>query len=421
MTKAVLTTAARNCQPGPGDSTGAAAEQGNHPDGGEPTTTEHVELSMSGAHSGPRIVVVQALRGLAACGVVASHMIGFEGKYLAGAAMVPGFCRFGMVGVDVFFVLSGFIMTTMSLGKFGRPGEARRFLKRRFLRIYPIYWAWCMPILVLFLIRPGMVNSTHHRPNVLRSFLLLPQQHLPLLLVAWTLVYEVFFYLLFAVGLRWLRETDLPGVLAGWAVVVIAGHRLLLPGRTEPFISLAFSPLLLEFIMGCTVALCVARCNGTAAIAALTLGIAGLVLGTVFFARQGGWFPSDLSRALVFGTSSAMLLAGLVAWERLQGRPVLRPLSGLGDASYSLYLSHVPVIAVVGLLCRRLLPTALPVVHFAALCAVFIVAVLAGFATFRLIETPLLRFTRELRWGVVTAAVVSVRRRVVGLRGEAAD
>lgn len=83
----------------------------------------------------PKIVGIQALRGIAACGVVVCHLTGFETKYLAGPNIVPASFRIGRVGVDLFLVLSGFIMTSMSLGKFGRPGEAGRFLKRRFLRV----------------------------------------------------------------------------------------------------------------------------------------------------------------------------------------------------------------------------------------------------------------------------------------------
>ncbi len=367
----------------------------------------------------PKIVGIQALRGIAACGVVLCHLTGFETKYLAGHSILPSSFRFGMVGVDLFFVLSGFIMTSMSLGKFSRPGEAGRFLKRRFLRVYPIYWAWSVPVLVLFLMRPDMVNSSHGRPDVLRSFLLLPQEHLPLLLVAWTLVYEIFFYLLFSAGLRWLRETDLPWALGGWAAVVIAGNWLVMTGKTDPLLGLMFSPLLLEFMMGCVVALCVSRLNGTAAIVALTLGTGGFVVGTIIYLIHGGWFPSDWDRTLVYGTSSAMLLAGLVSWERVQGRPILRSLAGLGDASYSLYLSHVPVIAVAGLVCRHLLPTALPAAHFAALSATFVVALLAGFVSFRLIETPLLRLSHRLSfdalWRPISADTMFAPLRVVGL------
>lgn len=348
-------------------------------------------------------------------------MPGVEAKYLAGPAMLPGPSRFGMAGVDLFFVLSGFIMTSMSLGKFGRGGEASRFLTRRFLRIYPIYWAWCLPILAVFLMFPGMVNSSHGRPDLLRSFLLLPQHNLPLLLVAWTLVYEVFFYLVFAGALRWLRESRLVEVLCVWAFVVIGGHWLLRPGSTDPLLGLMFSPLLLEFMMGCAVALCVSRLGGRTALAALALGIAGFILGTVVFASLGEWFPSDWDRTLVYGTSSAALLAGIVAWERERGRTILHRLSGLGDASYSLYLSHVPVMAMAGLVLHHLLPTALPAAHLTALFLTYAAAVVAGFASFRLLEAPMLRWCRDRRLDAAVARRLSARPRIVDLRRLAAN
>jgi exopolysaccharide production protein ExoZ len=168
--------------------------------------------------------------------------------------------------------------------------------------------------------------------------------------------------------------------------------------------------------MGCAVALWVSRCNGTTAIAAVVLGIGGFVLGTLIFVKQGGWFPSDWDRMLIYGPSSALLVAGVVARERMQGRSILHPLSGLGDTSYSLYLSHLPVIAVAGLLWRRLLPASLPAAHLAALTATFIIALVAGFASFRLIEAPLLRLSRNPPGGLVPAKVIGSSARNPGLQ-----
>jgi exopolysaccharide production protein ExoZ len=347
-----------------------------------------------------RLMGVQALRGLAACGVVLCHMAPFETKYLAGASVVPAACQYGMAGVDMYFVLSGFIITAMCAGRFRRRGEAGRFLKRRFLRIYPTYWVWAAAVLAVFLIHPGMVNSSHGRPDILQSVLLLPQQNLPLLLVAWTLVYEVFFYVVFAAALHWLRESYLPGALAVWAAIVVVGQLLLTPTNAQPWLHMFVSPLLLEFIMGCAVALYVDRCNKTAAILSLTLGTAGFVAGTFVLLMLVGPFPYGWGRVLVYGTASALVIAGLVALERQGGRWNSRPLARLGDASYSLYLSHVPVIAVTGLIWRHLLDTQsavmrAPVMHVVVLACTFAVAVAGGIASFHLIEAPLLRILRD--------------------------
>jgi exopolysaccharide production protein ExoZ len=338
-------------------------------------------------------------------------MSGFETKYLAGPAVAPAACLYGMAGVDLYFVLSGFIITTMCLGRFGRPGEAGRFLKRRVLRIYPTYWVWCTAVLAIFVMHPDMVNSSHERPDVLRSVLLLPQQNLPLLLVSWTLVYEVFFYLVFAAALRWLREADLPWALAIWAAAVTAGQSVLTPSQREPWLHLIVSPLLLEFIMGCGVALYVDRCNRAVGILSLALGVGGFVAGTTALLVLGAPFPLGWGRVLIYGTASASLIAGVVALERQDRRCVPRPLAGLGDASYSLYLSHVPVIAATGLVWRRLLVSPSPIMHVAALAGTFAVALAGGVFSFRLIEAPLLRLLRDrpIRFAMPQPALAALR------------
>ena len=241
-----------------------------------------------------------------------------------------------------------------------------------------------------------MVNSGHGRPDVVRSLLLLPQRNLPLLLVSWTLVYEMFFYLLFAGALRWLREDDLSRVPMAWAVVVIAGHALLRPGEDQPVLNLLFSPLLLEFILGCLVAQHVAGIGRRAAIGSLIMGVAGFAAGTLALAARGEPFPPGWTRVLIYGSSSALVVAALIALERTSRHRVPRPLVALGDASYSLYLSHVPVIAVVGLVWRRLAAEPPPGLHVAALVSGFAVALAAGVASFHLIEMPLLRASRRL-------------------------
>ena len=342
-----------------------------------------------------RLAGVQALRAIAAWGVVICHLGGFEQKYLAGPQITPVAFQYGMAGVDIYFVLSGFIITTMCLGRFQRRGEAGRFLKRRFLRIYPIYWLWCAAVLAVFSVDPHLVNSSHGRPDVLRSILLLPQRNLPLLLVSWTLVYEVFFYLLFAAALRWMREEHLPWALGVWGAVVATAAWMLKPTEAEPWLNLVASPLLLEFIMGGAVALCLPRIGCGASIAALGLGIAAFVLGSAVLLALHVPFPLGWERVLIYGTGAALLIAGLTGLER-EGRCHLpRWMAHLGDSSYSLYLSHVPVMAVAGVALHRLLHMPSPGVHVAVLAAAFGAVLIGGLLSFRLLERPLLTLLRD--------------------------
>ena len=336
---------------------------------------------------------IQCLRALAAFAVVISHLLLFEQKYETGAAIAPAAVEYGMSGVDLFFVISGFIIATVTAGRFARSGEAGQFLRQRCIRIYPIYWVYCAAVLAVFLVDPTIVNSSHGRPDVLRSFLLLPQHNLPLLLVAWTLVYKMFFYLVFSLAVRWLKESQLAPALLVWAAVIVAGNRLI--GTMDdaflgPFLGLFFSPLILEFIAGCFVALSVRRLRAGSAVACIVLGLAGFAGGSVALAQLGMPFPLGWGRVLIYGTSSTFLVAGVLGVEQAGYRRFPRPVVMLGDASYSLYLSHILVLAVVGHVWARMLAGTSPVNHAAALCLAVGLALVWGLLSFRFIETPLL-------------------------------
>ncbi len=369
------------------------------------------------AVSGSKLESIQVARAIAACAVVACHLPGFESKYLSGPPVAPSVCLYGMTGVDLYFVISGFIITTISRNQFGEPGQAWRFLVHRAVRIYPTYWVWCLPIAVLFALNPGMVNSSHGRPDVIRSLLLLPQQNLPLLLVSWTLVYEMFFYLLFAGALRWVKAEDLSRVLMAWAAVVVVGNVVLAPSQNEPVLDLTFSPLLLEFIFGCMVALHADSVGRRAAIGSLAIGIAGFVAGTLVLNARDEPFPLGWTRVLIYGVCSTLVVAGLVAQERAGRLKFPRALVALGDASYSLYLSHVPVIGVVGLVWRRSIAAPTPGLHVAALISGFGIALAAGLVSFHQIELPLLRTSRQLARAATTVWVRQIQARTVASAG----
>ncbi|MEA2116633.1 MAG: acyltransferase, partial [Thermodesulfobacteriota bacterium] len=135
-----------------------------------------------------RIKNIQALRGVAVLLVVFFHMVTIEKKYGGTNTLLSDYFQFGMFGVDLFFVISGFVMVTVSRGKFQQPRQAATFLYHRISRIYPMYWFYSLLVLAVFLLQPSFVNSSQFgQVNILASFLLLPQKHLPLLMVGWTL------------------------------------------------------------------------------------------------------------------------------------------------------------------------------------------------------------------------------------------
>ena len=134
---------------------------------------------------------IQAARAIAANLVVFSHLFFVEAKYTA-SSILPAFTLYGIAGVDLFFVVSGFIMVAVA----GRDRGPIEFLWRRATRIYPTYWLVSLTVRATSLIAPTFVNSSITTPiSLWRSFLLIPDRTFPLLAVGWTLVYEMYFYL----------------------------------------------------------------------------------------------------------------------------------------------------------------------------------------------------------------------------------
>jgi exopolysaccharide production protein ExoZ len=184
------------------------------------------------------LLSVQVLRAVAALLVLASHVghdltrrLGFEGY--------PPL-QFGAGGVDVFFVISGFIMVWSSRGLFGQPGAAGTFMARRLVRIVPLDWATTLLFLAGILIHPPMAHRGVDPPHLVASLLFLPWpdqdgEHSPFYGIGWTLNYEMFFYVAFALLLP-LAARPRAAVLAlslAFAALAVAGL-LLRPAHLVP-------------------------------------------------------------------------------------------------------------------------------------------------------------------------------------------
>ncbi|MDH3437054.1 MAG: acyltransferase [Betaproteobacteria bacterium] len=298
---------------------------------------------MTIATASRKIDNIQALRGVAVLLVAMTHIMAFERKYIQGERLFADWMAIGTSGVDLFFVISGFIMVHVTRGTFQRPAAVGEFVFHRLRRIYPLYWIYTAMVLVVFFLRPQWVNeSSGHVVNVLASFLLLPQNVSPLLQPGWSLVFEMYFYTLFA-GLLFLPERRAPAVVALWAVVAPATCFLFGPFQS-PLLKLVTSPYCIEFALGCLVAFLVGR--GKVYVGALpVLSIAAVLLGfgaSVSFFNGG---PAISWRVVVYGIPYALLVYAFVASE-LSGRfRSPRWLIQVGDWSYSLYLSHFLIIA----------------------------------------------------------------------------
>jgi len=335
---------------------------------------------------------VQALRALAALMVVVVHAYAVESTYLPGRPWTTPFHILGTYGVDLFFVISGVVMLVSTATWFGEKGAPRRFLARRATRIYPPYWIVTALVLIAFLVVPAAAGAHRSaRPEILASFLALPQPGEPLLVVGWTLSYELVFYAVFAVALRFQRRY-LPVVAAIWllAVVLIGA----LGPHANPWVRVLGSWFNLEFVFGMVIGTLVLRGALAAPRALFALAVVLVVAACVATAYSGReYFEIAWWRPWAVGLPMALLIYASLGLER-RGLLAPRWLRAQGDASYALYLWHVPVIGAIGLALHAVHLHGTPA-RVAIVFGGYALAIAASFAAYRWIERPLLWLARR--------------------------
>jgi peptidoglycan/LPS O-acetylase OafA/YrhL len=142
----------------------------------------------------------------------------------------------------------------LTMGRFARDREMLRFLWGRFTRIYPTYWFYFFLTAVVYFIKPSWVNSLYgHQTELLTSFLLFPNQQ-PLVMVAWSLSHELWFYSIFAVLLNIKERWLLPSLLV-WGMIVTMANVFATTAKLSAGIRVALHPYSLEFIIGALVAI----------------------------------------------------------------------------------------------------------------------------------------------------------------------
>jgi peptidoglycan/LPS O-acetylase OafA/YrhL len=340
---------------------------------------------------------VQALRGAACLAVVLFHVAERELRADPTRAWLLPIGCFGYAGVDLFFVLSGFIITWVNRSHLGEPGRMAGYLGRRLWRVYPVYWAcWLLALPVTWLAPTPYWSGIHTVETVVRATLLVPPVTIyNVLPPAWTLFFEVTFYVAFAVFFVLPRRAFVP-TLGAWAVLLILGPRLFARAHPSEFIASArclLHPFVAQFLLGCGIAEIVRRGWVVGGRTCLVAGVVGFyVVGKVMTHNPA--FASELGhRVLLFGGMACLTVYGAAASE-LQAR-VLAPrwLQTVGDASYPIYLIHYPLMDLTG---QRLLapPTHWPG-HLLWIAAMTAVGILAGFAIHFRIERPLLNVVRR--------------------------
>lgn len=338
----------------------------------------------------PLLDNLQVCRAFAAITVVVGHALHDAGVVAARRGVEgPGFRIDWTFGVDVFFVISGFIMVYVSGRDFTRPGAAWHFLGRRLIRIVPLYWALTTIMLAVGLLLPQLlaipVGSFQY---VVSSYLFIPEWRVgapvpeirPLLALGWTLNYEMLFYVALA-GVMFLPVRRAIAVLTLVFAVAVTGRFAFDIQQTQ--LMFWSDPIILEFLMGCYLALARRagwRLSTPAALLLAAAGMAGLL------ANFGS--AAEL-RPIMVGLPALMLVAAAALGPTLPRLAPTRFAILLGDASYALYLSHPLVIRTLREIWLKLADPAWPLWLYALLCVV--VASLAAIPIYLLFERPITR------------------------------
>jgi exopolysaccharide production protein ExoZ len=345
-----------------------------------------------------RLTRLQCLRGVAAVIVVMSHSLHEVADKLTATPLtlrLPAIS--GHLGVDVFFVISGFVMFYISAEHFGKQGAPLRFLRSRFIRIVPLYWFYTSLWLVTASVMANELNRAGIDPlHLAASYLFWPYPRpdggelFPVLAGGWSLNYEMFFYAIFAALLFTTRRFGL-WLLGGIFIGLIALHPLF------PFGALEFwsRQVILEFFAGVVLAVLFRRFGPVAwprfvapvVVAALLLFVLPMSDPPLEYGDVG-----SLTIILVWAT--IVVAAAVFPHEDQQPNRMTRALAALGDSSYSLYLSHAFTLGLAGVLAKRL--HLLDHMPAEAVWTLMVIASIAGgFISYATIERPLLKLFRK--------------------------
>jgi exopolysaccharide production protein ExoZ len=279
---------------------------------------------------------LQALRALAATTVVFDHI-----QYL----------RWGAFGVDIFFVLSGFIMCHIS------SSDSSRFFIKRIIRVVPLYWFCTLGVAAIALLKPGLLLSTSFSSTaLLKSLFFIPFRRpdhriAPLLFLGWTLQYEMLFYAIFGTVLKitrkHVRSVTMVAIVLLFAIgklLRVYHHHFLVLNFYSSFVILEFALGILCYILWARYGAAFRRVHWTALIPAAALSYVFFVLMDLHILESYGPALRYVPDFLLRGFPASLLLLSFLSLEGRFRFPALVLL--IGDASYSLYLLHPYILGV---------------------------------------------------------------------------
>lgn len=335
---------------------------------------------------------VHMLRGIAALLVVLFHALMYCRKYV-GTTSMHEFYEFeslGAVGVDIFFIISGFIMVYVSYEKFGQKKASVDYLIRRIIRIAPIYWMWTLFYVMLLVFIPSLFSENQFDiTHTIKSLLFIPSEHeltgstTPVIGPGWSLNFEMFFYYIFALFLLFPRNYLIPGLFFLFIGLSAVGYYF----QPENFaLQVYTNTLLIEFLFGCFIGVLYktrTELNLFTCYLFIVIGIAWLK-SSIFYGTPD---YLDENRFITWGIGAAFLVTGFTFMEKkYEVKSGL--LYALGESSYSIYLTHIFVLPALAKIWVAINLDA----YFAAEIFVLVAsvsAVIVGHIAYKLTEKPI--------------------------------
>jgi exopolysaccharide production protein ExoZ len=331
------------------------------------------------------LVGVQYLRGIAALMVAYMHLPAQIPQY-TNALDFHRWVETGRLsgGVDMFFIISGFIM--MVTARNSAPAD---FAMRRVIRIVPLYWSLTLLIALLIIAAPFLFRSTClTTPALIQSLLFIPyvnhcehNQLVPLLVPGWTLDYEMFFYSIFAAALflpQRLRLVTMCGILG--ALIVIG---LSVPAIAEwPVVQFYTRPIIAEFMLGMGIATLYVKGK-----LSFPKTLSFVLIAAGFVALVSTAFETSVPTRAAAATA---IVVGTVAIPSIRFIPIL---ALLGDASYSIYLTHIFTLGMVREVWPRWYAGSAAAVLFAVIAMLAVATI--GALVYKSVEMPTLRLLRD--------------------------
>ncbi|WP_109240938.1 acyltransferase family protein [Klebsiella michiganensis] len=297
---------------------------------------------------------IQALRAIAALLVVLDHTLtqfntynpfdGFSGQILKNVEAL------GLVGVYIFFIISGYIMSMTTSGKPGGFSSATKFIKKRLARIYPSYWVWLSVLVLLWFGGVALKSHDYSFHKIVSSYLLLPftdgasNSINPILSQGWTLIYEMFFYLVFAILIT-LRMNDIKMIIMAFVIFLIFNkvgeHGLLSSNGLNIFFANGFFFLFPLGMLFFKLNKKIHYISSNSAMKVFVHTLSIISVGYLIMRKDDSFYEAAKVTSAILAFTSFYI-------SDIKNKILLM----LGDASYSIYLTHTFVVMAYGIISK---------------------------------------------------------------------